>query len=280
MKRTEPKTSTEAEQLMRKAIECEDYKSAKYFHSFIDNLKIYEQTVGLSEKVANYLEAKDDAANETIDNIEKYYQDIENAKQFSVHYYQQEFRKIRSVHRLQLEEYVEKWDAERQVVYSKVNDDYKQTLTTAKLVADTLNFDAAIKLQEDAEKILKFGGQDELRAIDKKNKKTAEMILDRQKDELQNLKENRDMELALFDELREAAKVKATEEFFVRNAHKVQEIVAKFPKDISAPLFLKMQIRKEPITAKTRKPKNNKSYAKFSKSMKTMNRTFHEPVDV
>ena len=282
MTRTRPKTAAEAEELVQIAIENEDYKTAKYYNSFIDYLKNFENAVGVSTKVADYVDDQKQLENNAVYNLDEYTKAIEAAKQRSNQNYHAQFRQLRDIQRYELEEFIERWDNEREEIYGQIDDDYQNTLTTAKIVADNRNFDAAIQIKAGATELLKKSRKEELSKLNKKNKRLAEIILDRQQKELTNLVTNRDNEIELFDQLQRAAETRCLGDFLIQNASKVDETLAKFPPKIAKPLFLFMQIKTN------KKPKRNeesfvpdrRAYKQFTQTMHNLNKTFRGPVDI
>lgn len=280
MKRAKPKTSAEAREMMQQAIEQGDYKAAKYYHEQIPYLQNYEETREVASHVSQYLNKKDEISNQIYENVQRYSQDIENAKQFSIEFHKNEFLKMRDFHRAELEELIEKWDKERTSVSTTVAEEYNQTLATAKLVADTYNFDAAIKLQKKADQILKKGGKRDIQKIDDKNMKVAELMLQRQQEEINNLKTARDIELQLLDEMMTAAETQTLEDFFNANSQEVSRIIKKFPKEISVPIALKMQITRAKPQPKMEAQTKKSTYKKFTKTMHNINKIVNNPIDI
>ncbi|EAY06862.1 hypothetical protein TVAG_340400 [Trichomonas vaginalis G3] len=280
MKRAKPKTSAEAVELMNQAIEDCDYKAAKYYHEQIKYLENFEETKAIAGHVANYLEKKDEISNQIYENIQRYSQDIERAKHYSIEFHKNEFIKLRDFHRNELEDLIEDWDQERSSVTYTVEEQYQQTLDTAKLVADTYNFDAAINLQKQAAKILKTGGRDDIKQFDRRMHHMAELMLKRQEEEITNLKTTRDIELQILNEMLKAAETQTLEDFFNANANEVSRIIEKFPKEISVPIALQMQITRAKPQPKSDAPVKKSTYKKFTKTMHNVNRIVNNPIDI
>lgn len=235
------KSLREAKQLFKQCIDELDFEAARSYKKQIDEYQVFDQTKNKSDVVADYLYKKEDIDDKVQYDVEKYKYEIENAKSQLIRGYQERFINLRKECRIELDDWMEKWAKQRNKIQSDMEQQYKATMVTARLVAENNDFDKAIEIQNKAKTHLEDPNKKEFDPVDNNFSKNITQILQRQNSVFKEMSVKRDVEIKILNELLHAVKAQAVDIFMKDNAEALDKILRKIPNPVPLPLALKHQ---------------------------------------
>jgi hypothetical protein len=240
--------ASEVRALVDIAIESGNFEEAKDLSQEADSLEAFEAELKFAKTVHTYYTKKQTMSDAMYQNSETYSRDIEFARETTQVFYYNEYQDLKKRQEEELDTLLEKWEGNRAQSVTTGEEELKQTLATAKLLAQRHQFDEAIRIRNEADRQYRVRMGKKIAQVDSYFTRQCEAMLAKHENEIVALTKRRAAEMQLFNALIDAARRQALDKFVRDNATEVVRIVKRFPPGSIVPKCLQMQsVRGRPL---------------------------------
>ena len=242
MRKSRPKTVKEAKDLMQAAINEENFELASYYWKEAESLENFQSEISLGKVVSQYLDKKDTLTTKMSFEANNSFQEVEKLKEKVVSDYRQRFERLMSKQRDELESALEEWKEARESAQSVAEDTLRNTIQTAKILAEQKQFDEAIRLRDYAYSSHEKNANKKKKEVDTHYINLMKTMRTRHQHQMSQLATKKSNDVELLNQMLESTESNTEDQFLLKNATFVLDIVKRYPHSKVIPHSLKAQV--------------------------------------